>query len=144
MCYNVVVQIKRAYKKIMENKYLIDFQDYYSALGFDFTIQYYSNDTLRLDVKNEDGEVKTIYEDINDDASAHIIDIKIKNFLLDDIQEKLLAYGDDLNITRYYSPWNGFVIAGIIFNIENYDDDYTAFQKAIINFLENITLNTKH
>ena len=127
----------------MENKYLVDFQEYYSALGFKFTIQYYSNDTLQLVVKNEGGEVKTIYEDISDDASAHIIDIKIKNFLLDHIQEKLLPYGDDLNIKRYYAPWNGFVIAGIIFSIENYKEDYTAFKKAIISFIENVALNTK-
>ena len=125
----------------MKNKYLLDFQDYYSALGFDFIIQYYSNDTLRLDVKNEGGEVKTIYEDINDDASAHTIDLKIKNFLLDCIQEKLLPYGDDLNIKRYYAPWNGFVIAGIIFSIENFKEDYTAFLKAIIKFIENVVLN---
>ena len=89
--------------KIMKNKYLVNFQDYYSTLGFNFTIQYYSNDTLKLDVENEDGEVKTIYEDINDNASTHIMDIKIKDFLLEHIQEKLLPY-DDLNITRYYAP----------------------------------------
>ena len=87
----------------MKNKYLLDFQDYYSALGFNFTIQYYSDDTLKLNVESEDGEVKTIYEDINDNASAHIIDIKIKDFLLDHIQETLLPY-EDLNITRYYAP----------------------------------------
>ena len=102
MCYNVVVQIKRGVK-IMKNVYLVDFQDYFKALNFNFTIQYYSNDTLKLDVENEDGEVETIYEDIIDDASAHIMDIKIKDFLLDRIQEKLLPY-DDLNITRYYAP----------------------------------------
>ena len=118
----------------MENKYLLDFQDYYSALGFKFTIQYYSNDTLKLDVENEDGEIKTIYEDINDSASAHIIDIKIKDFLLDYIQEKLLPY--DLNITRYYAPWNGFVIAGVIFSIENFKNDYNSFLKSILRFIE--------
>ena len=95
-------KIKRGVQ-IMKNKYLLDFQDYYSALGFKFTIQYYSNDTLKLDVENEDGEVKTIYEDIQGDASAHIIDIKIKDFLLDHIQNMLLPY-DDINITRYYAP----------------------------------------
>ena len=122
----------------MENKYLVDFQEYYSALGFNFTIQYYNNDTLKLDVKNEDGEVKTIYEDISDNTSAHIIDIKIKDFLLDCIQEKLLPY-DDLNIKRYYAPWNGFVIAGIIFNIEDYKDDYNLFLKNILRFVEQCT-----
>ena len=122
--------------KIMENKYLVNFQDYFKALNFKFTIHYYSDDTLKLDVKNEDGEVKTIYEDISDNASAHIIDIKIKDFLLDHIQEKLLPYGDDLNIKRYYSPWNGFVIAGIIFNIEDYKGDYNLFLKNILRFVE--------
>ena len=126
----------------MKNVYLLDFQDYYSALGFDFTIQYYSNDTLKLKVENENGEIKTIYEDISNNASAHIIDIKIKDFLLDYIQEKLLPY-DDLNITRYYAPWNGFVIAGIIFNIENYKDDYNVFLKSILHFVEQCALNTK-
>ena len=87
----------------MKNKYLVNFQDYYSALGFNFIIQYYNNDTLKLDVENEDGEIKTVYEDTNDNASAHILDVKIKDFLLDYIQEKLLSY-DDLNITRYYTP----------------------------------------
>ena len=87
----------------MKNKYLLDFQDYYSALGFNFTIQYYNDDTSKLNVESEDGEIKTIYEDINDNASAHIIDIKIKDFLLDHIQETLLPY-EDLNITRYYAP----------------------------------------
>ena len=128
----------------MKNVYLVDFQNYFKALNFSFIIQYFSNNTFKLDVKSEDGEVKTICEDINDDASAHLIDIKIKNFLLDDIQEKLLAYGDDLNITRYYAPWSGFVIAGIIFNLKDYKDDYTAFLKAIISFIENIALNTKY
>ena len=126
----------------MKNVYLVDFQDYYSALGFNFTIQYYSNDTLKLDVENEDGEVETIYEDINDNASAHIIDIKIKDFLLDRIQEKLLPY-DDLNITRYYAPWNGFVIAGIIFNIENYENDYNLFFKNILRFVKQRTQDTE-
>ena len=119
----------------MKNKYLVNFQEYFKALNFNFTIQYYSNDTLKLDVENEDGEVKTIYEDIIDSANAHIIDIKIKDFLLDYIQEKLLSY-DDLNITRYYAPWNGFVIAGIIFNIEDYKGDYNLFLKSILRFAE--------
>ena len=119
----------------MKNKYLVDFQDYFKALNFNFTIQYYSNDTLKLDVENEDGEVKTIYEDIIDSANAHIIDIKIKDFLLDYIQEKLLSY-DDLNITRYYAPWNGFVIAGVIFNIEDYKGDYNLFLKNVLRFAE--------
>ena len=126
----------------MKNVYLVDFQDYFKALNFNFTIQYYSNDTLKLDVENEDGEIKTIYEDIIDDASAHIMDIKIKDFLLDRIQEKLLPY-DDLNITRYYAPWNGFVIAGIIFNIENYENDYNLFFKNILRFVEQCTQDTK-
>ena len=126
----------------MKNKYLVNFQDYYSALGFNFTIQYYSNDTFKLDVENEDGEVKTIDEDINDNASAHIIDIKIKDFLLDYIQEKLLPY-DDLNITRYYAPWNGFVIAVSIFNIENYKDDYNVFLKNILRFVKQCAQDTK-
>ena len=126
----------------MKNKYLVNFQDYYSALGFNFTIQYYSNDTFKLDVENEDGEIKTIYEDINDSASAHIIDIKIKDFLLDYIQEKLLPY-DDLNITRYYAPWNGFVIAVSIFNIENYKDDYNVFLKNILRFVKQCAQDTK-
>ena len=122
----------------MKNKYLVDFQNYYSALGFNFTIKYYNNDTLKLDVENEDGEVKTIYEDINDDASAHAMDIKIKDFLLEHIQEKLLPY-DGLNITRYYAPWNGFVIAGFIFDIEDYKNDYNVFLKNILRFVEQCT-----
>ena len=126
----------------MKNKYLLDFQDYYSALGFDFTIQYYSDDTLKLKVESKDGEVKTIYEDINDNASAHIIDIKIKDFLLDHIQETLLPY-EDLNITRYYAPWNGFVIAGIIFNIEDCKYDYNLFLKEVLHFVKQCTQDTK-
>ena len=126
----------------MKNVYLLDFQDYYSALGFNFTIQYYNNDTFKLVVKSEDGEVKTICEDINDNASAHIIDYVIHNFLCDHIQNILLSY-DDLNITRVYAPWRGFVIAGIIFNIEDYKDDYSAFLKDILSFVEQCALNTK-
>ena len=122
----------------MENKYLVNFQDYLETLNFKFTIQYYNNDTFKLKVENEDGEVKTIYEDINDNASAHIIDIKIKDFLLDHIQEKLLPY-ENLNITRFYAPWRGFVIAGIIFNIEDYKYDYNAFLKSILRFVERCT-----
>ena len=123
----------------MENKYLVDFQNYYSVLGFNFTIKYYSNETFKLVVENEGGEVETIYEDISDNTSAHIIDIKIKDFLLDYIQEKLLPY-DDLNITRYYAPWNGFVIAGVNFNIADYKNDYNLFLKSILRFVE---LSTK-
>ena len=119
----------------MENKYLVNFQDYFKALNFKFTIHYYSDDTLKLDVKSEGGEVETIYEDISDNASAHIIDIKIKDFLLDYIQNTLLQYGD-LNIKRYYAPWNGFVIAGVIFNIEDYKSDYNLFLKNILRFVE--------
>ena len=126
----------------MKNKYLLDFQDYLETLGFKFTIQYYSNNTLKLNVENEDGEIKTIYEDINDNASAHVIDYKIHNFLCDHIQNILLSY-DDLNITRYYAPWRGFVIAGIIFNIEDYKDDYNLFLKNILRFVEQCALNTK-
>ena len=126
----------------MKNKYLLDFQDYFKALNFNFTIEYYSDDTFKLVVENEDGDIKTICEDINDDASAHIIDIKIKDFLLDHIQNILLSY-DDLNITRYYAPWNGFVIAGIIFNIEDYKDDYNLFLKNVLRFVEQCALNTK-
>ena len=126
----------------MENKYLVDFQDYLEALSFKFTIQYYSNNTLKLNVENEDGDIQTIYEDISDNASAHIIDYKIHNFLCDYIQNILLSY-DDLNITRFYSPWRGFAIAGIIFNIEDYKDDYNAFLKNILRFVEQCALNTK-
>ena len=126
----------------MKNVYLVDFQDYFKALNFKFVIKYYSNNTWKLDVENEDGEVKTICEDINDDASAHIIDIKIKDFLLEYIQETLLPY-DDLNITRYYAPWNGFVIAGIIFDIEDYKGDYNLFLKNVLRFVKKCALNTK-
>ena len=133
--YTINVQKLKGAYKIMKNKYLLDFQDYYSALGFNFTIQYFSNDTFKLKVENEDGEIKTIYEDVNDNASAHIIDIKIKDFLLDYVQEKLLPY-DDLNIKRYYAPWNGFVIAGIIFNIDDYKNDYNLFLKSVLRFVE--------
>ena len=126
----------------MKNKYLVDFQDYYSALGFNFTIKYYNDDTLKLDVENEDGQTETVYEDISDNASAHIMDIKIKDFFLDYIQEKLLPY-DDLNITRHYEPWSGFVIAGIIFNIEDYKDDYNLFLKNILRFVEQCAQDTK-
>ena len=126
----------------MKNKYLVNFQNYFKALNFNFIIEYYSNNTLKLKVESKDSEIKTIYEDISDDASAHIIDIKIKDFLLDHIQEKLLPY-DDLNITRYYAPWNGFVIAGIIFNIEDYEDDYNLFLKDILRFVKQCAQDTK-
>ena len=126
----------------MKNKYLVDFQDYFKALSFKFTIKYYSDNTLELDVENEDGEVETIYEDVNDNTSAHIMDMKIKDFILDKVQEKLLPY-DDLNITRYYEPWNGFVIAGITFNIENYKNDYSLFLKNILSFAEQCSQDTK-
>ena len=122
----------------MKNVYLLDFQEYLNALGFKFTIQYYNNGVWKLDVENEDGEVKTIYEDNNDDASAHIIDYQIQNFLCSHIQNILLPY-DDLNIIRYYSPWQGFVIAGKIFNIEDCKDDYNVFLKNILHFVEQCT-----
>ena len=122
----------------MKNKYLVDFQEYFKVWNFKFVIQYFSDDTLKLDVENEDGEVKTIFEDANENVDAHILDIEIKDFLLDHIQEKLLPYGD-LNIIRKYEPWNGFVIAGIIFNIENYKNDYNLFLKSILNFIEKNT-----
>ena len=87
----------------MKNVYLLDFQDYLETLNFKFTILYYSNNTFKLNVENEDGEIKTICEDICDDASAHVIDYRIHIFLCDHIQNILLSY-DDLNITRCYSP----------------------------------------
>ena len=124
----------------MKNVYLLDCQDYFKALNFNFIIQYYNNDTLKLVVENEDGQTETVYEDVNDNASTHIIDIKIKDFLLDYIQEKLLPY-EDLNITRRYAPWSGFVIAGIIFNIENYKGDYNLFLKSILRFVDKCALN---
>ena len=83
--YTINVQIKRGVK-IMKNVYLLDFQDYLEALNFKFTIQYYSNDTFKLKVENEDGDIQTICEDIIDDASAHIIDYQIHNFLCDYIR----------------------------------------------------------
>ena len=126
----------------MEKVYLVDFQEYLEALTFKFTIQYYSNDTLKLNVENEDGEVKTIYEDSCDNASAHIVDYEIHNFLCDHIQNILLPY-DDLNITRFYSPWRGFVIAGIIFNIENYKNYYNVFLKSILRFVKQCAQDTK-
>ena len=122
----------------MKNKYLVDFQNYFKALNFKFIIKYYNDDTLNLVVENEDGEVETIYEDTNDNASTHILDVKVKDFLLDRIQEKLLPY-DSLNIIRRYSPWNGFVIEGITFNVEDYKDDYNLFLKKILHFVEQCT-----
>ena len=127
----------------MKDKYLIDFQNYFKALSFKFTIQYYNDDTLKLVVENEeDGQTETIYEDISDNASAHIMDVKIKDFLLDHIQEKLLPY-DDLNIRRHYEPWSGFVIAGVTFNIAAYKDDYSLFLKSILRFVEQCEQDTK-
>ena len=119
----------------MKNVYLVDFQKYYSTLGFNFKIQYYSNGTLKLVVESEDGKTEIIYEDNSDNASAHVIDIKIKDFLLDYIQEKLLPY-EDLNITRHYEPWNGFTIEGFNFNIEDYKSDYNSFLNSILRFVE--------
>ena len=126
----------------MKNIYLLDFQEYLEALNFKFTIQYYNNDTFKLKVESADGEIKTIYEDINDDASAHVIDYHIHNFLCDYIQNVLLSY-DDLNITRFYSPWIGFVIDGKNFNIEDYKGDYNAFLKAILRFVKQCALDIK-
>ena len=118
----------------MKNKYLLDFKNYLEALSFKFTILFYNNDTLKLDVENEDGEVQTIYEGSNDNTSAHILDCEIHNFLCDYIQNILLSY-DDLNITRIYAPWKGFIIAGRIFNIEDCEGDYNAFLKGILRFV---------
>ena len=132
--YTYYVQKLNGVLKIMKNVYLLDFQDYLEALNFKFTIQYFSNDTFKLKAENEDGEIKTIYEDVNDNASAHVIDYQINNFLCDYIQSVLLPY-DDLNITRFYSPWRGFVIAGVAFNIEKYKGDYNAFLKDILRFV---------
>ena len=125
----------------MKNKYLVDFQEYFKIWNFKFVIKYFNDDTLELNVENKDGVVETIYEDTNDNTSAHVIDIKIKDFILDHIQEKLLPY-DSLNITRRYSPWNGFIIEGITFNIENYKDDYNLFLKKILHFVEQCTQDT--
>ena len=122
----------------MKTKYLIDFQNYFKIWNFKFVIQYFNDDTLKLVVESEDGAAETIYEDTNDNASAHVMDIKIKDFILDHIQEKLLSY-DDLNIRRYYSPWSGFVIAGVTFNIETYKSDYSLFLKNILHFAEQCT-----
>ena len=122
----------------MKTKYLVDFQNYFKIWNFKFVIQYYSDDTLKLVVENEGREVETIFEDTNDNTSSHIIDVKIKDFILDHIQEKLLSY-DDLNIIRCYSPWNGFVIAGITFNIETCKGDYNLFLKSILHFAEQCT-----
>ena len=120
--------------KIMKNVYLLDFQDYLEALNFKFTIQYYSDDTFKLKVENEDGEIKTICEDVNSIASAHIIDYEIHNFLCDYIGNILLSY-DDLNITRVYATLRGFIIACQTFNIEKYKGDYSAFLKDILRFV---------
>ena len=126
----------------MKNVYLVDFQDYLKALNFKFIIQYYNDDTFKLVVENEDGKTETVYEDNSDNASAHVIDIKIKDFLLDYIQEILLQH-DDLNITRRYAPWNGFTIDGFNFNIEDYKSDYNSFLNSILRFVEKCTLSTK-
>ena len=126
----------------MKDKYLVDFQNYFKALSFKFIIEYYSDNTWKLVAENEGGQAETVYEDISDNASAHIMDVKIKDFLLDYIQEKLLSY-DDLNITRCYEPWNGFVIAGTKFNIDTYKDDYNLFLKSILNFADECAQDTK-
>ena len=126
----------------MKNVYLVDFQNYFKALNFNFTVQYYNDDTFKLVVENEDGKTETVYEDNSDNASTHVIDIKIKDFLLDYIQETLLQY-DDLNITRNYAPWNGFTIDGFNFNIEDYKSDYNSFLNSILRFVEKCTLITK-
>ena len=126
----------------MKNVYLVGFQDYFKALNFNFTVQYFSNDTLKLVAENENDKTETVYEDSNDNASAHVIDVKIKDFLLDYIQTKLLPY-DDLNITRHYKPWSGFVIAGFIFKVEDFKGDYNAFLKSILRFVEQCTQDTK-
>ena len=122
----------------MKTKYLIDFQNYFEIWNFKFVIKYFNNDTLELVVESEDGAAETIYEDTNDNASSHIMDVKIKDFILDYIQEKLLPY-DSLNIRRYYTPWSGFVIAGVTFNIETYKSDYSLFLKNILHFAEQCT-----
>ena len=126
----------------MKNVYLVDFQNYYSALGFSFKIEYYSDDTFKLVAENEDGQVETVCEDNNDNVSAHTLDVKIKDFLLDHIQTKLLQY-DDLNIERHYEPWSGFVIAGRTFKINDFKDDYGSFLKNILNFVELCEQDTK-
>ena len=126
----------------MKNKYLVDFQNYFEIWNFKFVIKYFNDDTLKLVVESEGREVETIYEDTNDNASSHIMDIKIKDFILDYIQEKLLPY-DSLNIRRYYSPWNGFIVEGITFNIETCKGDYNLFLKKILHFAEQCTLSTK-
>ena len=133
--YCILYMYKLIRGENMKKAYLLDFQDYLEALNFKFTIQYYSNDTLKLNVENEDGEIQTIYEGSDDDTSAHVIDYQVHNFLCDYVQNILLSY-DDLVITRYYSSWCGFVINGKIFNIEDYKDNYNAFLKDILRFVK--------
>ena len=125
----------------MKTKYLVDFQEYFKIWNFKFIIQYFNDDTLKLVVENKDGAAETIYEDTNDNTSSHIIDVKIKDFILDHIQEKLLSY-DDLNIIRRYSPWSGFVVEGITFNVETCKGDYNLFLKKILHFVEQCTQDT--
>ena len=125
----------------MKTKYLVDFQEYFKIWNFKFIIRYYNDNTLELVVENKDGVVETIYEDTSDNASAHVMDVKIKDFILDEIQEKLLPY-DSLNIRRCYTPWNGFIVEGITFNIETCKGDYNLFLKSILHFAEKCTQDT--
>lgn len=118
----------------MKDIYLIDFQEYLNALNFKFSIQYYSDDTLKLKVENEDGDIQIIYEGDDDDTDSYVIDYRIHIFLCEYIASVLLSY-DDLNIAQCYSPWRGFVIDGKTFNIDDYKNDYDAFLKDILHFV---------
>ena len=124
--------------------HILNYENYFKALNFDFVIYYETNDNgeVFFDLRKEDkqGDNFSILKGEAIDATTEAIEAAIKDFLFSYIEDEItnLAIYSDVEIYKHWGAWEGFTINGVDFDLLAYDNNYLKFFKAMKKFI------TKH
>ena len=145
LLYTINVQIKGVYKIMLRFKQ-------FEALEYTFYVYFYADITnsVCFDLVEEHNQ-NSKYTLINGcsvvdyaEGLKDLIDWRINDFLLKRMIEdfKTLIYKLDLNDKVVIRKIDDDIqVNNRYFNVIDFNDDYTAFKTAIIDFIENIALN---
>ena len=122
--------------------YILNYENYFKALGFNFVIYYETNNNNEVffDLRKEDkkGDNFSILKGETIDATTDAIDAAIKDFLFSYIEEELinLTMFNDIEVYKHWGAWEGFTINGVDFDLLDYDNNYSKFFKAMKKFIK--------
>ena len=121
---------------------ILNYENYFKALGFNFVIYYETNNNNEVffDLRKEDkqGDNFSILKGEAIDASVDSIDAAIKDFLFSYIEDKLvdLTMYSNVEVYKHWGVWEGFTINGVDFDLLDYENNYSKFFKAMKKFIK--------